>query len=144
MHAINDYTGSVIIVSHDVHLVEMVADRLWLVKDGRVSNYESDIEDYRKKLLLSKSKKQNLKSENILNGKLSNQETLTIPNSLIKICENKIELLIRKKNSLQELLLNEKNQSFQEYQLKQIKQKIIKISQEIEVKEKEWLDLQKT
>ncbi len=144
VHAINDYTGSVIIVSHDVHLVEMVADRLWLVKDGRVSNYESDIEDYRKKLLLSKSKKQNLKSENILNGKLSNQETLTIPNSLIKICENKIELLIRKKNSLQELLLNEKNQSFQEYQLKQIKQKIIKISQEIEVKEKEWLDLQKT
>ena len=144
VHAINDYTGSVIIVSHDVHLVEMVADRLWLVKDGRVSNYESDIEDYRKKLLLSKSKKQNLKSENILNGKLSNQETLTIPNSLIKICENKIELLIRKKNSLQELLLSEKNQSFQEYQLKQIKQKIIKISQEIEVKEKEWLDLQKT
>ena len=144
VHAINDYTGSVIIVSHDVHLVEMVADRLWLVKDGRVSNYESDIEDYRKKLLLTKSKKQNLKSENILNGKLSNQETLTIPNSLIKICENKIELLIRKKNSLQELLLNEKNQSFQEYQLKQIKQKIIKISQEIEVKEKEWLDLQKT
>jgi ATP-binding cassette subfamily F protein 3 len=59
VHAINDYTGSVIIVSHDVHLVEMVADRLWLVKDGRVSNYESDIEDYRKKLLLSKSKKQN-------------------------------------------------------------------------------------
>ena len=144
VHAINDYTGSVIIVSHDVHLVEMVADRLWLVKDGRVSNYESDIEDYRKKLLLSKSKKQNLKSENILNGKLLNQETLTTPNSLIKICENKIELLIRKKNSLQELLLNEKNQSFQEYQLKQIKQKIIKISQEIEVKEKEWLDLQKT
>ena len=81
---------------------------------------------------------------NILNGKLSNQETLTIPNSLIKICEKKIELLIRKKNSLQELLLNEKNQSFQEYQLKQIKQKIIKVLQEIEVKEKEWLDLQKT
>ena len=80
----------------------------------------------------------------IRSSKLSNQETLTIPNSLIKICENKIELLIRKKNSLQELLLNEKNQSFQEYQLKQIKQKIIKISQEIEVKEKEWLDLQKT
>ena len=32
--ALNNYTGAVIIVSHDPHLVECVADRLWIVADG--------------------------------------------------------------------------------------------------------------
>ena len=32
VHALNSYEGCVILVSHDAHLVEMVADRLWLVE----------------------------------------------------------------------------------------------------------------
>ena len=32
--ALNSYQGAVILVSHDMHLVQTVADRLWLVKDG--------------------------------------------------------------------------------------------------------------
>jgi len=41
----------VILVSHDMHLLELVADRLWLVKDGRVTPYEDDLEAYRALLL---------------------------------------------------------------------------------------------
>ena len=37
VHALNDYQGAVILVSHDPHLVETVADTLWIVRDGRVS-----------------------------------------------------------------------------------------------------------
>ena len=40
--------GAVVIVSHDPNMVERVADRLWLVKDGSCSNFEGDLEDYRK------------------------------------------------------------------------------------------------
>ena len=40
-----------ILVSHDMHLLSMVADRLWLVKDGSVSPYDDDLESYRKLLL---------------------------------------------------------------------------------------------
>ena len=36
VEALTEYGGAVILVSHDPHLVELVADRLWLVKDGRV------------------------------------------------------------------------------------------------------------
>ncbi|WP_018633460.1 ABC-F family ATP-binding cassette domain-containing protein [Neomegalonema perideroedes] len=50
--ALNDYGGAVILVSHDPHLVETVADRLWLVGDGGVKPFEGDMEDY-KRLLLS-------------------------------------------------------------------------------------------
>ena len=41
----------VILVSHDPHLVGMVADRLWLVKDGGVKPYNDDLDAYQKLLL---------------------------------------------------------------------------------------------
>jgi ATP-binding cassette subfamily F protein 3 len=47
MQALNNYTGAVILVSHDPHLVENVADRLWLVADGTCVPYEDDLEAYR-------------------------------------------------------------------------------------------------
>ena len=37
VEALTEYGGAVILVSHDPHLVELVAERLWLVKDGRVA-----------------------------------------------------------------------------------------------------------
>ena len=45
--ALNDFPGAVIIISHDRHLLEATADRLWLVKDGTVKPYDGDLEDYR-------------------------------------------------------------------------------------------------
>jgi len=51
IHALNDYGGAVILVSHDAHLVEMVADRFWLVHGGRVTPYDGDMDDYKRFLL---------------------------------------------------------------------------------------------
>ncbi|WP_420863699.1 ABC-F family ATP-binding cassette domain-containing protein [Algirhabdus cladophorae] len=51
VEALTAYTGAVILVSHDMHLLSMVADRLWLVKDGTVRPYEEDLDAYRKMLL---------------------------------------------------------------------------------------------
>jgi ATP-binding cassette subfamily F protein 3 len=49
--ALTAYTGAVILVSHDMHLLSMVADRLWLVKDGHVTTYDEDLETYRRMLI---------------------------------------------------------------------------------------------
>ena len=49
--AIAEYSGAVVLVSHDWHLVELVADRLWLVEGGTVRPFEDDIEAYRRRLL---------------------------------------------------------------------------------------------
>ncbi len=46
--ALNGYDGAVIIVSHDPGMVERVADRLWLVHDGEVKNFDGDLADYRR------------------------------------------------------------------------------------------------
>lgn len=51
VEALTAYTGAVVLVSHDMHLLSLVADRLWLVKDGHVAPYEHDLETYRQSLL---------------------------------------------------------------------------------------------
>ncbi|PTX53208.1 ATP-binding cassette subfamily F protein 3 [Gemmobacter caeni] len=51
VEALTEYRGAVILVSHDMHLLSLVADRLWLVKAGAVTPYDKDLESYRAELL---------------------------------------------------------------------------------------------
>ncbi|WP_421710057.1 ATP-binding cassette domain-containing protein [Algihabitans sp.] len=51
VQALGEFEGGVILVSHDPHLVELVADRLWLVQNGTVQPFEGDMADYRQLLL---------------------------------------------------------------------------------------------
>ncbi len=53
--AINDFEGAVVLVSHDTHLVKMVADQLWVVEKGTVQPFEGDIDEYQTKLLRERS-----------------------------------------------------------------------------------------
>ncbi len=46
VQALNTYTGAVILISHDRHMVELTADRLVLVDDGTAKEYPGSIEDY--------------------------------------------------------------------------------------------------
>jgi ATP-binding cassette subfamily F protein 3 len=47
VRALAEYQGAVLLITHDPHLVELVADRLWLVADGTVKSYDGDLDDYR-------------------------------------------------------------------------------------------------
>ena len=60
VHALNDYEGAVIIISHDRSLLEASVDRLWLVADGTVKPYVGDLDEYRSYILAaSKTSKSN-------------------------------------------------------------------------------------
>lgn len=45
--ALSDFQGAVLLITHDPHLVDLVADRLWLVADGSVKPFDGDLDDYR-------------------------------------------------------------------------------------------------
>jgi ATP-binding cassette, subfamily F, member 3 len=45
--ALAEYEGTLILVSHDRHLLRATADELWLVADGGVREFDGDLEDYR-------------------------------------------------------------------------------------------------
>ena len=51
VHALTEYEGAVILISHDRHLIEACADRLWVVRDGSVKAYDGDMDSYRAELL---------------------------------------------------------------------------------------------
>ena len=44
--ALSTYKGALILVSHDRHLLEAIADKLWLIDDGKVSEFNGDLNDY--------------------------------------------------------------------------------------------------
>jgi len=53
--ALNDYEGAVILITHDRSLMELVADRLWLVAGGSVKPFDGDMSDYAR-FVLDKAK----------------------------------------------------------------------------------------
>ena len=46
--ALQDYTGSMIVVSHDRHLLRATTDDFWLVENGAVTPFDGDLDDYRR------------------------------------------------------------------------------------------------
>ncbi len=45
--ALAEFAGSVLLVSHDRHLLRTTVDSFWIVADGTVQEFDGDLEDYR-------------------------------------------------------------------------------------------------
>ncbi|HEU0230868.1 MAG TPA: ATP-binding cassette domain-containing protein [Burkholderiaceae bacterium] len=45
--ALAEFEGSVLLVSHDRHLLRTTVDDFWIVADGRVQEFDGDLDDYR-------------------------------------------------------------------------------------------------
>ncbi len=63
IHAINEYEGAVIIISHDSYLVEACADKIMVVNDGTVKNFDGDINDYKAEVLGKKNSQKKVNAE---------------------------------------------------------------------------------
>ncbi len=51
IEALSNYTGAVLLITHDRHLLDSCAERLWRVADGTVQPYEGDVDQYRREVL---------------------------------------------------------------------------------------------
>jgi ATP-binding cassette subfamily F protein 3 len=90
VEALVDYTGAVVLVSHDMHLLSLVADRLWLVQGGRVTEFEDDLEAYRR-LLLSSDKPAPEKPKD--KPKRASRDTLQALRGEVRKCEERLAKL---------------------------------------------------
>lgn len=91
VEALTAYSGAVILVSHDMHLLSMVADRLWLVKDGSVTPYEDDLDSYRKMLLQSDATPKPAKAKEA--PKRASRDEILALRSDVRKCEERVEKL---------------------------------------------------
>ncbi len=63
IHALNDFGGAVILISHDRHLLETSVDRLWIARDGTVIPYEGDLESYRAECLSERTNRKSTRDK---------------------------------------------------------------------------------
>ncbi|MBK5932824.1 ATP-binding cassette subfamily F protein 3 [Rhodovulum imhoffii] len=98
VEALTAYTGAVVLVSHDMHLLSLVADRLWLVRDGRVVPYADDLESYRKLLLAGDKPEKAEKVEKPF--KRPDRDTILALRGELRKCEARVEKLQEMRDKL--------------------------------------------
>ena len=139
--ALNDYKGSLILVSHDAFLVERLVDRLLIIKDGNVSEFSGDIHDYRKLILNNNTKKKKQKSvlkDNNSNELISNTSLPDLKKSLT-YSEKKIIEFEKEKKTLEIEMLNENFYvSNNQKRAQEVNVSLKKLLQKIAEEEKVW------
>ncbi|MBR9841859.1 MAG: ABC-F family ATP-binding cassette domain-containing protein [Rhodobacteraceae bacterium] len=103
VEALTDYSGAVILVSHDMHLLSMSADRLWLVADGTVQPYEGDLETYRTALLAADRPAPKDKAE-VPTPKRASRDAILVLRAEVRKCEARVEKLTEMREKLDEKL----------------------------------------
>lgn len=53
--SLGTFTGGVLLISHDERLIRLVCDEIWYLKDGTVTVFEGDFDEYKKMLLKNNS-----------------------------------------------------------------------------------------
>ena len=143
--ALNEYEGAVILVSHDSHLVETVADKLWLVNDGAVADFDGDMEDYKALVMEAYKKSESRKARASDSLPKSDQPKVNIARLKKQSgeLEKKMEKLTAKKHMLEaEMAAPE---FYQAHSQKAVSAKTDALSDTIgalSALEDEWLDLQ--
>jgi ATP-binding cassette subfamily F protein 3 len=58
VQALNDYTGAVLIISHDRHLIDATVDKLWIAQNGTIEEFDDDLDGYQRMLTSGKERPQ--------------------------------------------------------------------------------------
>ena len=140
--ALNDYSGSLILVSHDAFLVERLVDRLLIVKNGGVSEFSGDIHEYRDLVL---NKNQNQKKNNKKNIKINSTNNFNSTSSLsdlkkrLSVSEKKMNEYEKTKSDLEnEMLGNQFYDLKNTLRIKEVNTDLKKIIQLLKQEEKLW------
>ena len=77
--ALQEYEGAVVLVSHDRHLLRVVADELLLVHAGRVASFDGDLEDYARWLATSSDAAAVTTDASVATGVRAGKATASVP-----------------------------------------------------------------
>ena len=142
IEALTKFSGAVVLVSHDFHLLSLVSDKLWLVRNGSVNPYKEDLETYRSDILIKKPKK-SLKETKSSDDKKEFQRKFLVYKSEVKKCEDRIEKLQTMKNKVADILSNQNLYSNEKLkELENWNKKFSEIEEAINRAERLWMQAQ--
>ena len=155
--ALNEFDGTVMLVSHDRALLRSVCDEFWLVSQGRVQPFDGDLEDYQRHLLdeakrlresISDQMRQAKRSDGpVVNGAQARREQAQkrqesaarlrpLKKAILEI-ENRLSQLEIEKSALEISL----SQASDPARLAQDGRRHKAVLQDIELMEEEWMSL---
>ncbi len=142
--ALNDYTGSLILVTHDAFLLERLVDRLFIIKDGNVSEFLGDINEYKKVVLNNntiRGKDKEVSNKNIVNNQSKTSSTKNLK-KLLTNCENKISKYEKQKSILEdEMLLENFYEANNQKRIQEVNIELKTLINLITEEEKKWEEL---
>ena len=117
--ALQAYQGAIVVISHDRHLLRQVVDNYWLVADGKVKEFEGDLQDYQAQVQALAQAQAQAKMK-------QRQETMRLDPSAAVLCES--ETLTPAERKEQKRLQAEKRK-----QLSPLKKAIAKHEKDIDL-----------
>ena len=142
IEALTKFSGAVILVSHDFHLLSLVSEKLWLVKNGVVCPYEEDLESYRSDILIKKHGKRSKASKNS-DSKKENQKRLLAHKAEVNKCEDRVEKLLDMRKKVADILSDQDLYSIEKLKdLENWNKKFSEIDEAIIRAEKLWIQAQ--
>jgi ATP-binding cassette, subfamily F, member 3 len=155
--ALNEFEGTVMLVSHDRALLRAVCDEFWMVSQGGVSPFDGDLDDYQKYLLeYAKKQREDAKKDSKSTAKPAETKVLTAPTLLVPAKPSKPSKPVNKtlvkaiekleaslqaanleKNQLETLLLTQLKPA----EIAEAAKKLKVIDAEIDSLEEKWLEL---
>lgn len=153
--AINAYRGAVILITHDPRLIELTADRLWLVDGGRCQPYDGDLDDYRELLAqkarvqsagkaVEKTDKAPAVSRRDERREAAEKRQLQAPiRKKIKELESKLDKLNEQKEKVEDMLEDPTMYmiGLNAAKVKNLQISLAQLNGEIDAAEQEWLEL---
>ena len=108
--ALNDYEGAVLLITHDLHVIELTCDTLWMVRHGTCKTFSGDLEDY-KAQLLKNNDRNDLASDKMTSKEMQRREAAQRRAKVaplkkeIRALDEKMAKLSTRKQALEEQLL---------------------------------------
>ncbi|MEL0105511.1 MAG: ABC-F family ATP-binding cassette domain-containing protein [Rhodospirillaceae bacterium] len=153
VQGLNAYEGTVILVSHDTHLIKLISDRLWLIDDGRCEPFDGDLDDYRRLLLdqarqrrrESKTEKSNGHADKI-DKKAERQERARAREQTAgfrkkaQAAEHKLEKLSQQKTEIEQQLADPSLYEGHSHDLRALNMKLADVEKAMEAAEQDWMN----
>ena len=139
--ALQDFSGAILLISHDRHLLANTVDEFLIIDKGRLSRFNGDLEDYRTLILKGSVNNESLKDKKDSRSKLQKKEVKSIKTNIISL-EKTLKRLQRKLSEV-----NDKLNSPDSYNedsgnnLHDLLREQVNLISEIENAEQEWLEL---
>jgi ATP-binding cassette subfamily F protein 3 len=148
VHAINDYEGCVILISHDKHLIETTVDRLWLVAQGTVRPFEGDIDDYTRQVLEQARSGRRMrtaqKANGLATGHSAGRQRAAMLQKTIREIDSRLAQIHQKIGILDRALADERLYSQDPHKAKNFSNLRAELQGELETLERRWLEAHST